>query len=165
MAMAEPARLAPTKRRRIPAVQVVRSLADFERVVFHDDMALIDVPVEALDALPFKNDHREDDPRLKRIIQSIREDGYNPVSPIKVRLGRKGNWVVVDGGHRMTAARKVAREFWPNLFGRKVRTLSFLIYRTPLSYSLVDDPDVGAAPPEPGDPAAADPPPADTNLR
>ena len=121
----------------IPSVQVVRSAEDLANVSFYRDMALIEVPVEALDSLPLKNDDREDDPRLKSVIQSIRSDGYNNMSPIKVRIGRRGNWVVVDGGHRLTAARKVAREFWPNLFGRKVRSLSFLVFRTPLSESLL----------------------------
>jgi len=123
----------------IPAPRLIRSLDDFAAVEFYNDMTLVDVPVEALDALPLKNDRREDDPRLKQIIRAIRDEGYNSASPIKVRIGRRGNWVVVDGGHRLTAARKVAKEFWCNLFGRKVRTQSFLVYRTPLSNTLPPD--------------------------
>ncbi len=126
------------ERRRIPPVQMVRSADELKSVEFYENMALIEVPVEALDSLPLKNDEREDDPRLKRILDAIRNDGYNNASPIIVRIGRRGNWVVVDGGHRLTAARKVAREFWPNLFRRKVRTLSFLVYRTPLSETLLE---------------------------
>lgn len=137
---------------RIPPIRLVRSPEEFAEVEWWGDMTLVEIPVECLDAFPFKNDHRQDDPRLKRIVQAIRADGYNNMSPIRVRIGRRGKWVVVDGGHRLTAARLVAREFWPNLFGRKVRTLCFLVQRTPLSNTLLDAADDGSAPEDPAAP-------------
>ena len=81
--------------------------------------------------LPFKNEARGDSVRLDEVMRSIRRDGYNNAEPIVVRLGRRGRWVIVDGGHRLTAARRVSKELFTNLFGAKVRTISFLLYRTP----------------------------------
>lgn len=144
----------PPRRERVPAIRLIESPDDLADVEWYQDMTLVEIPVERLDAFPFKNDMREDDPRLQRIARAIRSDGYNNLSPIKIRIGRRGKWVVVDGGHRLTAARRVAREFWPNLFGRKVKTLSFLVYRTPLSNTLLDAPDDERIPEDPAEPAA-----------
>ncbi len=124
---------------RFPARQRVERPEDLEKIVFVDDMAEIDVPIEALDLLPLKNAERSDSPRLRRVMRSIRHKGYTSFEPVIVRLGRRGRWVVVDGGHRLTAARRVAKEFFANLFGRKVRYIHFLLYRTPLSDSLLDE--------------------------
>jgi hypothetical protein len=74
-------------------------------------------------------------------MRSIRRDGYNNAVPIIVRLGRRGRWVIVDGGHRLTAARRVSRELLTNLFGRKVKTIHFLLYRTPLTNSRLNEPE------------------------
>jgi hypothetical protein len=125
----------------IPAVQWVETAADLDHVVFYQDMAEIEVPVTALDKLPFKNEDRGDSVRLDMVMRAIRCDGYNNAVPIIVRLGRRGRWVIVDGGHRLTAARRVSREFLTNLFGRKVKTIHFLLYRTPLTNSRLNEPD------------------------
>lgn len=90
--------------------------------------------MELLPYIRFKNDRRERSERLRRVERSIRNRGYVPVDPIIARIGQKGRWVVVDGGHRLTAARRVSREFWSNLFGRKVYSLYFLLYETPRSW-------------------------------
>lgn len=119
-----------------PAVLWVEKPEDLEKVVFVDDLAEIEVPVEALDRMPFKNDARGDDPRTERVAESIRSVGYNNLNPIYLRLGRRGRWVVEDGGHRLTAARIVAREFFTNLTGKKVRSIHFILRRTPSSNSL-----------------------------
>jgi len=58
-----------------------------------------------------------------------------------VRLGRRGRWVIVDGGHRVTAARRVSKEFLTNLFGAKVKTIHFLLYKTPLTNTRLDEPE------------------------
>lgn len=126
-----------------PPIQRIQSADDLSRIQFVDDMAEIEVPVEKLDLLPLKNDERQDSARLKQVIRAIRKNGYTSVEPIIVRLGRRGRWVVVDGGHRLTAAQLVSREFFTNLFGPKVRNLHFLLYRTDASESRLDggDPD------------------------
>ena len=125
----------------IPGVQWVESAADLDHVVFYEDMAEIEVPVSALGKLPFKNEDRGDSERLELVMRSIRRDGYNNAEAIVVRLGRRGRWVIVDGGHRLTAARRVSKEFFTNLFGRKVKTIHFLLYRTPLTNTRLDEPE------------------------
>jgi hypothetical protein len=125
----------------IPAVQWVESATDLDHLEFYQDMAEIEVPVAALDKLPFKNEDRGDSVRLDMVMRSIRRDGYNNAEPIIVRLGRRGRWVIVDGGHRLTAARRVSREILTNLFGRKVKTIHFLLYRTPLTNSRLNEPE------------------------
>jgi len=123
----------------IPSVQWVESAADLDHIQFYEDMAEIEVPVSALDKLPFKNDDRGDSRRLDEVMRSIRRDGYNNAVPIIVRLGRRGRWVVVDGGHRLTAAKRVSREFLTNLWGRKVKTVHFLLYKTPLTNTRIGE--------------------------
>jgi hypothetical protein len=49
--------------------------------------------------------------------------------------------VVHDGGHRLTAARRVAHELLANLFGRKVRFVRFFLFKTPLSNSRIGEPE------------------------
>ena len=125
----------------IPGVQWVETATDLDRVEFYQDMAEIEVPVTALDRLPFKNEDRGDSLRLDEVMRSIRRDGYNNAEPIIVRLGRRGRWVIVDGGHRLTAARRVSREILTNLFSRKVKTIHFLLYKTPLTNSRLNEPE------------------------
>ena len=125
----------------IPGVQWVETATDLDHLEFYQDMAEIEVPVAALDRLPFKNEDRGDSVRLDEVMRSIRRDGYNNADPIIVRLGRRGRWVIVDGGHRLTAARRVSREVLTNLFGRKVRTIHFLLYKTPLTNSRLNEPE------------------------
>jgi len=125
----------------IPGVQWVETATDLDHLEFYQDMAEIEVPVAALDRLPFKNEDRGDSVRLDEVMRSIRRDGYNNADPIIVRLGRRGRWVIVDGGHRLTAARRVSREVLTNLFGQKVRTIHFLLYKTPLTNSRLNEPE------------------------
>ena len=125
----------------IPGVQWVESVRDLDRIEFYEDMAEIEVPVSALDKLPFKNDDRGNSARLDLVMRSIRRHGYNNAVPVIVRLGRRGRWVIVDGGHRVTAARRVSKEFLTNLFGAKVKTVHFLLYKTPLTNTRLDEPE------------------------
>ncbi|MEM6905019.1 MAG: ParB N-terminal domain-containing protein [Pseudomonadota bacterium] len=113
----------------------VREVADLERIPFRDGVAAVEVPAELLDELRFKNEVREDSARLRAVEASIRNRGFVPVDPIVARIGRKGKWVVVNGGHRLTAIRHVMRDWWANLFGRKVRTVYFLLYADDLSWT------------------------------
>ena len=124
-----------------PDMQRVESAEDFADIQFVDDMAEIEVPVEKIDCLPLKNEDRVDSERLNKVVRQIRWHGYNSVEPVIVRLGRRGRWVIVDGGHRVTAARKVSREFFTNLFTRKVQNIHFLLYRTPLSETRLNEPE------------------------
>ncbi len=125
----------------IPSVQWVESAADLSHLEFYEEMAEIEVPVSALGTLPFKNEDRGDSARLDLVMRAIRRDGYNNADPIIVRLGRRGRWVIVDGGHRLTAARRVSKEFLTNLFTKKVKTVHFLLYRTPLTNTRLDEPE------------------------
>lgn len=115
-------------------VYYLKSLADIPNIPFIDDTALVEVPADLLETIPLKNHVRENGPRLKAVVQSVQNNGYSSVSPIVARIGRRGRWVVLDGGHRITAAKKVMKQFWPNLFGKKVRTLTFLLFKTNVSY-------------------------------
>jgi ParB-like nuclease domain len=125
----------------IPSIQWVESADDLARLEFYEDMAEIEVPVSALDKLPFKNEDRGDNARLEEVMRSIRRDGYNNAVPIIVRLGRRGRWVIVDGGHRLTAARRVSKEFFTNLLKTKVKAIHFLLYKTPLTNTRLNDPE------------------------
>ena len=55
----------------IPGVQWVESAADLDRLEFYEEMAEIEVPVSALDKLPFKNEVRGDSVRLDEVMRSI----------------------------------------------------------------------------------------------
>jgi hypothetical protein len=122
---------------RPPKWQVLRSVNDVDKIEFVDGLAEVEVPIGLVARLPLKNHERRDSPRLRSLMASIRAKGYSSLEPIVVRVGRAGRWVVVDGGHRLTAAQLVAREYWANFFSPKVGRLSFLVYHTPLSYSRV----------------------------
>lgn len=124
-----------------PDIQRVLSADDFDKIEFVEDMAMIEVPVERLDNLPFKNADRSNSMRLRAVERAIRVRGYDSLQPVIARLGRRGRWVIVDGGHRVTAAKRVSKEFFTNLFGKKVRNLHFLLYRTPLSNTRLDEPE------------------------
>ncbi|MCI4660477.1 MAG: ParB/RepB/Spo0J family partition protein [Neomegalonema sp.] len=115
-------------------MQFIRSIEDINGIAFEDGIAAVEVPVELLPDLPLKNDFRGPSIRLQAVEASIRDKGFTPLEPIIARIGQKGRWIVVDGGHRLTAARSVSREFWTNLFGPKIRTLYFLLFETPRSW-------------------------------
>jgi hypothetical protein len=119
----------------VPAgpVQTLLTPEDLKRIRFTDGVAAVEVPFSLLAHIRFRNDRREPSARLEALKDSIRQKGFIPFDPIIACITRKGKWSIVDGGHRLTAAREIAREFWANLFGRKVRTLYFLLFTTPRS--------------------------------
>lgn len=121
--------------KRAPSLTRLRSLEDINGIEFIDGVAEVEVPIELLDQIPLKHSEREYSPRLERVVQAIRRDGYSTLDPIICRVGALGNWVVIDGGHRITAAKRVSREFFTNLFGEKVHDLTFILFQTPMSYS------------------------------
>ena len=123
-----------------PKVFRVRTEADLDRISFDDGMVAVDVPADLIDRLELKHTDRGDSPRLQGLMRSIRDRGFQPVEPISVRIGRKGRWVVINGGHRLTAARWVMRGFWANLFGEKVRTFYFILFTDPESWAEIPPP-------------------------
>jgi hypothetical protein len=125
---------------RAPRVFRVRTAEDLDRIPFEGGMAAVEVPAHLLGALELKHFERGRSPRLDALERSIRNRGYQPLEPITARIGRKGRWVVVNGGHRLTAARNVMREFWTNLFGAKVDSLYFVLFTDPESWSKVTGP-------------------------
>ncbi|MEL6207475.1 MAG: ParB N-terminal domain-containing protein [Pseudomonadota bacterium] len=132
----------------VPKVFRVETEADLDRIPFVNGMAAIEVPADLLDKLELKNFERGESPRLAALERSIRSRGYQPVEPITARIGRKGRWVVVNGGHRLTAARNVMGEFWTNLFRPKVESLYFVLFADAKSWSKMGGkrpelPDVG----------------------
>lgn len=130
--------------RRAPSVQYLRTPADLKNIVFTDGVAAVETPLSLLPSIRFKNHRRTPGPRLRKLEQAIRAHGYDPTQPIIARIGQKGRWVIVDGGHRLTAVRRIARGFWSFLFKPKIHTLYFLLYETPRSWRKMKRPD-GAA--------------------
>ncbi|MEM7778115.1 MAG: ParB N-terminal domain-containing protein, partial [Pseudomonadota bacterium] len=122
---------------RLPGLQRVETAEDIARIVFVDDMAEIEVPIEAFDHLPLTNAHRDDSGRLSAVTSSIRWRGFDNFDRIIARLGRRGRLSIVNGGHRLTAARKVAKEWLPNLFRRKVTTVQMIVFRTANSGTMI----------------------------
>ncbi|MDX2257337.1 MAG: ParB N-terminal domain-containing protein [Hyphomicrobiaceae bacterium] len=119
----------------VPPLTRIRHPDDIHAIEFVDGVAEVEVPIELIDHVPIKNFERLDSPRLQAVVKSIRQNGYSSLAPIVCRVGALGNWVVMDGGHRITAARLVAREVLTNLWGQKVGDLTFILYQTPMSYS------------------------------
>lgn len=120
---------------RVPRLQQIRRPEDLDNIEFVDGIAEVEVPIEMLDLVPLKHQERLDSPRLAAVLRSVRSKGYSSLEPIVCRIGAKGRWIVVDGGHRITAAQRVSREFFSNLWGNKVGDLTFLLFQTPMSYT------------------------------
>ncbi|MEL6196520.1 MAG: ParB/Srx family N-terminal domain-containing protein [Pseudomonadota bacterium] len=130
-----------------PAMQRVQTVNDLYDIAFSQDgLAAVEVPFAMLPCLPLVGAERNVSPRLDAVVASMRRRGYQANDPIICRIGMKGRWVVVDGGHRITAARIVGEEFWANLFGRHVRSLYFLLFTTPDSWSKLRPRNVAPTP-------------------
>lgn len=116
-------------------IQRISALDDIDQIRFHDGLAAVEAPMALVRKIRFKNHLRGASPRLSAVEKSIRDKGYRPIDPIIIRIGQKGRWIVVDGGHRLTAAQEVDDEFWTNLFNRRVRNLYFLLFATARSWT------------------------------
>ncbi len=125
--------------KRPPKLQRIRSAEDLDRIEFVDGIAEVEVPVELLELLPLKHDERSDSPRLDAVERSIRAKGYSSVAPIVCRIGPLGRWVVVDGGHRLTAVERVAKDFWTKFWRRDLGDITFILYETESSYSKLSN--------------------------
>lgn len=117
-----------------PKLFRVETEEDLDRIPFVNGMAAVEVPADLLDKLELKHADRGDSLRLRALEKSIRTNGFRPIEPITARIGRKGRWIVVNGGHRLTAARHVMQEFWANLFGQKVNNFYFILFTNPDSW-------------------------------
>ncbi len=121
--------------KRPPPLSRVTKAEDLAAIQFVDGLAEVEVPVAHLDLLPLKHYKRYDSPRLTAVMRSIRAKGYSTLDPIICRIGARGRWIVIDGGHRLTAARLVSREF-PTLFWRTdLGDITFLLFETARSYT------------------------------
>ena len=118
-----------------PKLVRVETEEDLDRIPFKNGMAAVEVPAHLLDKLELKNADRGDSLRLRDLEKSIRNKGFRPIEPITARIGKKGRWIVVNGGHRLTAARHVMHEFWANLFGAKVNSFYFILFTNPDSWT------------------------------
>lgn len=123
-----------------PKTVRIGKLEDLDTIPFVNGVASVMVAARLLPLMPFKNHLREPSPRLEALRASIRRNGFTPVEPIIVRVGQRGRWVVVDGGHRLTAllgeiASPVQRyPLLRALFGRRMGDVYFLVYLTPRSW-------------------------------
>lgn len=99
-----------------------------DALAFRDGVAALMIPWRIAKDLPLEGASRPRTRRLDRLVRSIRAKGYRPAEPILCRVDPDGRWMVIDGGHRLTAARQVAGEFWCNLFAPRVRDLYFLVF-------------------------------------
>lgn len=134
-------------RKGAPDVQYVRTVEELDRIEFVDGVAAVEAPAELLRHVRFKNQKRQKGPRLDAVMRSIRAHGYVPTDPIIARIGQKGKWVVVDGGHRLTALKRLADSFWSRLFGRKLGNVYFLLFETERSRAKTPPKTPGEAPP------------------
>ncbi|MEO1199396.1 MAG: ParB/RepB/Spo0J family partition protein [Pseudomonadota bacterium] len=123
----------------VPRIQRITTLEDIAAIEFTDGMAAVEVPFSVVEQIEFKNDHRSRSERMLKLERSIRSHGYTNTYPIIARIGRKGRWVIIDGGHRLTAARRIAHEWLTNLVGPKVNSIYFLLFTTDASWSKLRD--------------------------
>lgn len=118
-------------------VQVIRKLSDLGSIEFDNGAAALEVKASLLPRIRFKNHKRGGGPRLDAVIRSIRDKGYQPMEPIIARIGRRGKWVVVDGGHRLTALRRLSGSLWSRLFGRDFGYVYFILFQGERSHELL----------------------------
>lgn len=126
-----------------PETYRFREPGDLGRIPFVDGLASVEVPVEFIADLPIRDFERGNSARLGAIETSIRNNGWQPLDPIIVRIGRKGRWVVVDGGHRLTAILRLRRGLLGRLFGPKIGSIYFVLFLTPDSWATVGGPPSG----------------------
>jgi ParB-like nuclease domain. len=105
----------------------IKSIRDLKKLDFRQGYAIVEIDIEDLHHFQVINGARAESPRLQRVCEAIRDEGYNNLDPIMARLTPSGKIYVEDGGHRLTAAYQVNREFLTNLFGNKVDVITFLL--------------------------------------
>lgn len=96
--------------------------------------AEVDLTLDQIRKLHLVNDDRvteRENPRFWRLVNAIRDHGYSSSDPLRI-FYLDGTFVLIDGGHRLNAARKVAEEWLSNLFREKVHYISCLVTPGPL---------------------------------
>lgn len=106
----------------------IRRAEDLDSIVFEDGVAALEVPIELLPRIRLKNHRRQPSDRLDAVKRSIRAKGWSPMEPIVARLSRKGKWVILDGGHRITALREFLNSLACRWFGVRLCAVSGSLY-------------------------------------
>jgi len=100
----------------------------------HQGFAEVDLTLDQIQKLHLINDDRgmdRENERFWKLVRAIRDHGYASSDPLRI-FYLDDSFVLVDGGHRLTAARKVAEEWLSNLFREKVHYISCLVTEGPL---------------------------------
>ncbi len=100
----------------------------------HQGFAEVDLTLDQIQKLHLINDDRgmdRENERFWKLVRAIRDHGYASSDPLRI-FYLDDSFVLVDGGHRLTAARKVAQEWLSNLFREKVNYISCLVTEGPL---------------------------------
>jgi len=107
---------------RLP-LQRVDTVEDLRAITFTRGLAALMVCSSILPRIAFKNDQRTGSLRVDALAERIADYGYQPRDPIICRIGRRGKWVVIDGGHRLTAIARQQDIGWRGLARRLLRWL------------------------------------------
>ncbi|MEM6488772.1 MAG: hypothetical protein AAF677_10990 [Pseudomonadota bacterium] len=124
-----------------PPIQRIATVNDLYEIRFSaDGLAAVEVASALLDCLPLVGAERSGGPRLTALVELIRRRGFRSDDPIVCRIGMRGRWVLMDGGHRITALRILRRDWLARLFGPRIDTLYFLLFTTPDSWCKLRPP-------------------------
>lgn len=96
-------------------------------------LAEVELTLDQIEKLHLVNAGRATDPeneRYWRLVRAMRREGYASAEPLRIFFTGE-RFVLVDGGHRLNAARRVAREWLVNLFAEKVTTIPCLVTPDP----------------------------------
>jgi hypothetical protein len=93
-------------------MQRIETVADLDNIAFDHGLATVEVNADLLPSIAFKNARRGDAARVAALMRRIEDHGYIPLNPVICRIGRKGKWVVVDGGHRLSALKLLYATSW-----------------------------------------------------
>ena len=107
---------------RLP-LQRVDTVQDLRAIAFTRGLAAVMVSSSVLPRIAFKNHQRTGSLRVEALAERIADYGYQPRDPIICRIGRRGKWVVVDGGHRLSALARQQDIGWRGLARRVLRRL------------------------------------------
>ena len=105
-----------------------------KKQIHRQGFAAVDLTLDQIEKLNLVNDDRGTDrenERFWRLVRAIRDNGYASSDALRI-FYLEDRFVLVDGGHRLNAARKVAKEWLSNLFQEKVHYISCLVTDGPL---------------------------------
>ena len=123
-------------------LQHLTTRGQLNRIVFEEGLATVTVSAPLVLKLRLKNAQRHDEVRLARLRRSIAQNGYGGGAPVICRIGQKGKWVVLDGGHRLTALRQLyLRHPWYVAARAAWRLADRIAVVAPLIRALFGEPD------------------------